>query len=64
MGIIKDFSTNEVIEYIFYRQYCSKFGCLSESINHEQESKITQYLSEKNYGPKFLFEEKNIFCIF
>ena len=63
MGIIKDFSTNEVIEYIFYRQYCSKFGCLSESINHEQESKITQYLSEKNYGPKFLFEEKNIFCI-
>ena len=63
MGIIKDFSTNEVLEYIFYRQYCSKFGCLSDSINHEQESKITQYLSEKNYGPKFLFEEKNIFCI-
>lgn len=63
MGIIKDSSTNEIIEHIFYRQYCSKFGCLSDSINHEQESKITKYLSEKNYGPKILFEEKNNFCI-
>ncbi len=63
MGIIKDSSTNHIIEFIFYRQYCSKFGCLSDSIDHEQESKIAQYLSEENYGPKILFEEKNIFCI-
>ena len=63
IGIIKDSSTNEILEYIFYKQYCNKFGCLSDSINHEQESKISQYLSEKNYGPKILFEEKNIFSI-
>ena len=63
MGIIKDSSTNEIIEHIFYRQYCCKFGCLSDSINHEQESKIAQLLAEKNYGPKILYEEKNIFRI-
>ena len=63
MGIIKDSSSNEILEHIFYRQYCSKFGCLSDSINHEQESKIAQYLSEKKYGPKILFEEKDIFSI-
>ena len=63
MGIIKDSTTNEIIEHIFYRQYCSKFGCLSDSINHEQESKIAQLLAEKNYGPK-IFMKKKIFLAF
>lgn len=35
MGIIKDISTNNIIEHIFYREFGSKFGPLSDSINHE-----------------------------
>ena len=63
MGIIKDISTNEIIEHIFYREFGSKFGPLSDSVNHEQESKITNFLAEKEYGPKLLFEVKDKFTI-
>ena len=61
MGIIKDSSSNEILEHIFYRQYCSKFGCLSDSINHEQESKIAQYLSEKKIRSKNFIRRKRYF---
>ena len=63
MGIIKDISTNNIIEQIFYREFGSKFGPLSDSVNHEQESKITNFLAEKEYGPKLLFEVKDKFTI-
>ena len=63
MGIIKDISTNNIIEQIFYREFGSKFGPLSDSVNHEQESKITNFLAEKEYGPKLLFEIKDKFTI-
>ena len=63
MGIIKDISSNNIIEHIFYREFGSKFGSLSDSVNHEQESKITQLLAEKGYGPKLLFEIKDKFTI-
>ena len=63
MGIIKDISTNDIIEYIFYREFCSKFGPLSASVDHEQESKITKFLSQKDYGPKLLYEIKDNFTI-
>ena len=58
-GIIKNISTNEIIEQIFYRKYGSKFGALTESVNHDIESLITEYLAKKGYGPKLLFEIKN-----
>ena len=51
-AIIKNITTNDIIEQVFYRKFISKFGCLSDSINHELESKITKYLAEKGYGPK------------
>ena len=54
-GIIKNKSTNEIIENIFYREYGSKFEAISNSINHEDEIKITKLLAEKEYGPKVLF---------
>ena len=63
MGIIKKILTNNIIEHMFYREFGSKFGPLSESVNHEQESKITKYLAENQYGPKILFEEKDNFTI-
>ena len=63
MGIIKDISTNDIIEYIFYREFGSKFGPLSASVDHEQESKITKFLSQKDYGPKLLYEIKDNFTI-
>jgi len=62
-GIIKNKSTNEIIENIFYREYGSKFEAISNSINHEDEIKITKLLAEKEYGPKVLFELKDNFCI-
>ena len=43
LGIIKDTSTNNIIENIFYREFGSKFDPLSSSVNHEQESKITNF---------------------
>ena len=61
--IIKNKSTNEIIENIFYREYSNKFKALSDSINHEEEIQITKLLAEKDYGPKFLFEVKDSFCI-
>ena len=63
MGIIKNISSNNIIEHIFYREFGSKFGSLSDSVNHEQESKITEFLAEKGYGPKLLFEKKDKFTI-
>ena len=62
-GIIKNKSTNVIIENIFYREYAKKFEALSDSINHEEEIQITKLLAEKDYGPKFLFEVKDSFCI-
>ena len=62
-GIIKNKSTNVIIENIFYREYAKKFEALSDSINHEEEIQITKLLAEKGYGPKFLFEVKDSFCI-
>ena len=58
-AIIKNIKTNEIIEQIFYRKFGSKFGALSESVDHEIESSITKYLSQKEYGPKLLFEIPN-----
>ena len=58
-GIIKNISTNEIIEQIFYRKYGSKFGALTESVNHDIESLITEYLAKKGYGPKLLFKIEN-----
>ena len=58
-AIIKNITTNEIIEQIFYRKFGSKFGALSESVDHETESFITKYLSQKEYGPKLLFEIPN-----
>ena len=49
--IIKNKSTNEIIENIFYREYSNKFKALSDSINHEEEIQITKFLAEKDYGP-------------
>jgi len=63
IGIIKDALTNNIIEHIFYREFGSKFGPLSDSVNHEQESQITKFLAEKEYGPKLLFEVKDKFSI-
>ena len=34
-----------------------------DSVNHEQESMITKYLAEKEYGPKLLYEEKKEYTI-
>ena len=51
------------MENIFYREYANKFEALSDSINHEEEIQITKLLAEKGYGPKFLFEVKDSFCI-
>ena len=62
-GIIKNKSTNVIIENIFYREYAKKFEALSDSINHEEEIQITKLLAEKGYGPKFLFEEKIVFAL-
>ena len=51
-GIIKDMSTNQKIAQVLYR----KFGALSESVNHELEVTIINYLANKGYGPKLLYE--------
>ena len=55
-AVIKNKTKNEIIDQIFYRKFGSKFGALSESVNHEIESSITKYLAEKGYGPKLLYE--------
>ena len=62
-AIIKNTITGDIIEQIFYRKFCSKFASLSDSINHELESKITKYLAEKGYGPKLLYEDSNNYTI-
>ena len=62
-AIIKNITTNDIIEQVFYRKFISKFWCLSDSINHELESKITKYLAEKGYGPKLLYEVSNNYTI-
>ena len=62
-AIIKNTITGDIIEQIFYRKFCSKFASLSDSINHELESKITKYLAEKGYGPKLLYEDSNNYNI-
>lgn len=49
---IRDMSTNRRIAHVLYR----KFGALSESVNHELETTIINYLSDKGYGPKLLYE--------
>ena len=51
-GIVKDMSTNERIAQVLYR----KFGALSESVNHELETTILNYLAKKGYGPKLYTE--------
>ena len=51
-GIVKDMSTNERLAQVLYR----KFGALSESVNHELETTIINYLAQKGYGPK-LYDE-------
>ena len=51
-GIIKDMSTNQKIVQVLYR----KFGALSESVNHELEVTIINYLAKRGYGPKLLYE--------
>ena len=50
--IIKDMSTNQKFAHVLYR----KFGALSESVNHDLETTIINYLAEKGYGPKLLYE--------
>jgi len=51
-GIIKDMTTNEKIVQVLYR----KFGALAESVNHELETTIINYLAKKGFGPKLLYE--------
>ena len=51
-GIIKDMSTNQKIVQVLYR----KFGALSESVDHNLEVTIINYLAKKGYGPKLLYE--------
>ena len=51
-GIIKDMTTNEKIVQVLYR----KFGALAESVNHELEITIINYLAKKGFGPKLLYE--------
>ena len=55
-GVIKNISTNEIIEQIFYRKFGPKLGALSEPVNHNIESSIIKCLGKKGYGPKFLFQ--------
>jgi len=62
-GIIKDISTNKIIEEVFYRKFGSKFGEFSESVNHEIENFITKYLAQRGYGPKLLYEVPNDYTI-
>lgn len=51
-GVIKDMSTNQKIAQVLYR----KFGALSDSVNHELETTIINYLAKKGYGPKLYYE--------
>ena len=62
-GIIKDISTNKIIEEVFYRKFGCKFGEFSESVNHEIENFITKYLAQRGYGPKLLYEAPNDYTI-
>jgi len=50
--VIHDLSTNQNITQVLYR----KFGALSDSVNHELETTIINYLAEKGYGPKIYYE--------
>ena len=51
-GIVKDMSTNQRIAQVLYR----KFGALSESVNHELETTIINYLARRGFGPKLYTE--------
>ena len=51
-GIVKDMTTNERIAQVLYR----KFGALSESVNHELETAIINYLAKRGFGPKLYTE--------
>ena len=51
-GIVKDMTTNERIAQALYR----KFGALSESVNHELETAIINYLAKRGFGPKLYTE--------
>ena len=44
--------TNRKIAQVLYR----KFGALSDSVNHELETTIINYLAKRGFGPKLLFE--------
>ena len=51
-AVVKDMSTNRKIAKVLYR----KFGALSDSVNHELEVTIINYLAKRGYGPKLLYE--------